>query len=74
MAAAHSTQVRTVQGDTADLLCWRYYGRTAGVAEQLLEANPGLADLGPELPSGTLVTLPPQPTTPTQAARLQLWD
>ena len=64
--------VRARQGDTVDLICWRTYGRTAGITEQVLEANPGLADLGPELPIGTLVTLPAQPATPNQPARLQL--
>ena len=58
MATATTTQVRSVQGDTVDLICWRTYGRTAGITEQVLEANPGLADLGAELPIGTLVTLP----------------
>jgi len=46
------------QGDTVDAICWRYYGRTAGVTEAVLEANPGLADLGPIIPHGTQVTLP----------------
>ena len=27
--AATTTQVRSVQGDTVDLICWRTYGRTA---------------------------------------------
>ena len=54
--AATTSQVRSVQGDTVDLICWRTYGRTAGITEQVLEANPGLADLGAELPIGTLVT------------------
>ncbi|WP_340610786.1 tail protein X [Xenorhabdus bharatensis] len=61
------------QYDTVDALCWRHYGRTQGVTEQVLEANPGLADLGAILPHGTEVTLPdiaPAPVTPT----LQLWD
>lgn len=65
--------VRAAQGDTLDLICWRHYGRTAGVVEQVLEANPGLARLGPILPHGTLVQLPeiaPQP----QRQTVQLWD
>lgn len=65
--------VTTIQGDTVDLICWRYYGRTAGVTEQVLEANPGLAALGPVLPMGRLVALPDQPKRPT-ARRVQLWD
>lgn len=66
-------QLRSIQGDTVDRICQRVYGRTAGVTEQVLTANPGLADLGPILPMGTLLTLPdqaPQAENPT----LQLWD
>lgn len=67
-------QVRALQGDTVDALCWRYYGRTAGITEQVLDANPGIADLGAELPVGTLVTLPDQPATPVANNRVKLWD
>lgn len=66
-------RVRAMQGDTVDLLCWRHYGRTAGVTEAVLEANPGLAEYGPVLPNGLEVELPDQPTQPA-ATRLQLWD
>ena len=31
-----------LQGDTLDAMCARYYGRTVGVVETVLEANPGL--------------------------------
>ncbi|MDR5776766.1 MULTISPECIES: tail protein X, partial [unclassified Caballeronia] len=51
-------KVRSQQGDTVDLLCWRFYGRTNGTVEAVLEANPGLADLGLMLPLGTLVSMP----------------
>ncbi|MEA3581460.1 tail protein X [Klebsiella pneumoniae] len=37
-------KVRAYQGDTVDALCWRHYGRTQGVTEQVLQANPGLAE------------------------------
>ncbi|EJK20359.1 phage Tail Protein X [Klebsiella pneumoniae subsp. pneumoniae KPNIH19] len=40
-------KVRAYQGDTVDALCWRHYGRTQGVTEQVLQANPGLAEHGP---------------------------
>uniref|UniRef100_UPI000D1C1946 tail protein X n=1 Tax=Metapseudomonas otitidis TaxID=319939 RepID=UPI000D1C1946 len=49
--------VRALQGDTVDAICWRVYGRTAGLTEAVLEANPGLADLGPVIPQGHRVTL-----------------
>lgn len=65
--------VRAAQGDTLDLICWRHYGRTAGVVEQVLEANSGLARLGPILPHGTLVQLPEIATQP-QRQTVQLWD
>jgi phage tail protein X len=66
-------QVRAQQGDTVDAICWRYYGRTAGVTEAVLLANPGLAEFGPVIPHGTLISLPeaaPQPET----RMIQLWD
>lgn len=66
-------QARAQQGETLDALCWRIYGRTAGVTEAVLAANPGLADLGPVLPHGQLVALPDQPPQPT-ARLVQLWD
>lgn len=45
------------QDDSLDALCYRYYGRTQGVVETVMQSNPGLADLGPILPHGTAVTL-----------------
>ncbi|TCQ89233.1 phage tail protein X [Rahnella sp. JUb53] len=61
------------QGDTLDALCFRYYGRTAGVVETVLTANPGLAELGEVLPHGTTVILPDVDTAPTSET-VQLWD
>ncbi len=66
-------RVRTVQGDTVDSVCQRIYGRTAGVTEKVFEANPGLADLGPVLPHGTVIDLPDTPPQPA-VQRVQLWD
>lgn len=62
------------QGDTLDAICWRYYGRTAGITETVLEANHGLAELGPVLPHGTPVVLPDiaQPVPVRQT--VNLWD
>lgn len=64
--------VRAQQGDTVDSLCWRHHGSSAAV-EATLEANPGLAALGPVLPIGTAVTLPDEPPA-AQNDLLQLWD
>ncbi|CAE6923184.1 Tail protein X [Pseudomonas marincola] len=66
--------LRAQQGDTVDALCWRYYGRTAGVVEQVLDANPGLADLGPVLPNGTLINMPEAAAQATQRQVVNLWD
>lgn len=37
-------KVKALQGDTVDLLCFRHYGTTQGVTEQVLAANPGLSN------------------------------
>jgi phage tail protein X len=68
------TPVRTIQNDTVDALCWRFYGRTAGVTEAVLEANPGLADHGPILPQGLVVNMPEAQTTAPQRQMVQLWN
>lgn len=61
------------QGDTLDLICWRYYGHTQGTTEAVLEANPGLADKGALLPMGTAVNMPVQTTQPVNTT-INLWD
>lgn len=68
-------QATARQGETLDALCLRVLGRTAGVTEAAMEANPGLADLGPILPQGTVVNLPAvTQATQTEAALVQLWS
>lgn len=66
--------VRTQQNDTVDALCWRHYGRTAGVTEAVLDANPGLADHGPVLPHGLTVQMPEAQTAAPQRQMVNLWD
>ncbi|ELY2856303.1 tail protein X [Cronobacter dublinensis] len=61
------------QGDTVDEICFRYYGRTQQVVEQVYAANPGLAESGPVLPHGCEVTLPPLPASSVDET-LNLWD
>ena len=53
-------QIRATQGDTVDAICWRYLGTTEDTVEQVLLLNPKLAELGPVLPMGTVLTLPAQ--------------
>lgn len=51
----------TRSGETVDLACHRFYGRTAQVTEAVLAANRGVAALGPVLPVGTVLKMPPAP-------------
>lgn len=67
------TRYRTKDGDMLDRLCWKHYGRSRGVVEAVLEANPGLAGIGPVLPAGIEIALPDLPA-PTKAAAIRLWD
>jgi phage tail protein X len=64
---------RTKDGDMLDWICAKHYGRTSGAVEAVLEANPGLADLGPVYEAGTLIQLPILPATES-AATVKLWD
>lgn len=70
-------RVHAHQGDTLDALLWRHAGRTSGLLEATLLANPGVADCGPTLPHGTTVDIPdtalraaPVPDLPL----IQLWS
>lgn len=45
------------EGDSVDLIAYVRYG-THGMEQAILDANPGLAALGPILPLGTRVVLP----------------
>lgn len=70
------TQYRTIDGDSADAICHRLLGRTAGAVEAMLDANPGLAALGPVLEAGLVLTLPPALSlaAPTPTRTVRLWD
>ncbi|MDV2903783.1 phage tail protein X [Grimontella sp. AG753] len=61
------------QGDTLDALCDRHYGRTQGVFEAVLAANPGLAEWGAVLPHGTAVELPDVQSAPVSQT-INLWE
>ncbi|WP_394661726.1 tail protein X [uncultured Acinetobacter sp.] len=68
-----SKTVTAVQGDTIDLICWRYYGRTSGVVEAVLNANPGLSDQGSILELGTHIILP-EVSQEQVTETINLWD
>lgn len=55
------------EGVTVDLLIWRRHRQPMpGLLEATLDANPGLAGLGPVLPVGAVVNIP-SPATSAQA-------
>jgi phage tail protein X len=66
----------TSDGDMVDQVVWKFYGDTAGrMVERVLDANPGLADLGPLLPAGERILLPELPIIPIAATQgLKLWS
>lgn len=64
----------TKQGETVDLACLSHYGRTVEVTEAVLNANPGLAELGPILPMGTRITMPDIARRAAARALANLWN
>ncbi|WP_413504840.1 tail protein X [Serratia grimesii] len=66
-------KIYAMQGDTVDEICWRYYGRTQGVVEQVYSLNEGLADAGAILSHGQPVELPDVTAAP-QRETVNLWD
>lgn len=65
---------RTKDGDMLDAICWKYYGQQAGAVEIVLEANPGLADVGAVLSAGILIELPELPKPNQIINTVRLWD
>lgn len=71
MASTYQTR----NGDVLDHICFDHYGAAAvnqSVAA-VLEANRGLADYGPVLPAGIIITLPDW-TAESRSSGEQLWD
>lgn len=65
-------KVRALQNDTVDQLCWRHYGKTAGVTEKVLEANPGLSNQI-FLNAGQEIEMPVI-TSEVERVTVQLWE
>lgn len=64
----------TSDGDTAEYIAWKYYGnQDQGTVETLVDANKGLADIGPLLPAGLVINLP-EISTPATQQGIKLWD
>jgi len=65
--------VHAQQHDSIDSIAWRYYERSSGVVEAIVQANPQLVAFGPFLPAGTPVKLPDLPSEPIKPT-VQLWN
>lgn len=63
----------TIEGDMVDLICHRIYGDETGYVEQVLRANPGLADGGLKLPAGVSVALPDNSVN-SELPAISLWS
>ncbi len=61
-------------GESVDSVVWRAAGTRVGLVEETLEANRGLAELGPFLPEGTVVEVPFPAATAPAAPLVQLWS
>lgn len=65
----------TSAGDVVDYIAWKQYGRCdAAILNDVLAANPGLADRGAVLPGGVLVTLPDIVLPANTTKAVSLWD
>lgn len=60
----------TKHGELLDEVVFRHYGHHKAL-NLVLNANPGLAKLGPSLPLGTKVILPPEPVA--EKTFITLW-
>lgn len=73
---ASAQQLTAKAGDTLDMLLSREAGLGPDHLTRILDANPGLADLGSILPLGTSVIVPATAQTAATSVRplTQLWD
>lgn len=63
----------TKNGDMLDKVCWDYYGPRQGAYELVMDANPGLAKVGPILPSGMVLVMPELPAIEKNGT-VSLWN
>ena len=73
---ASSQRLYAKSGDTLDLLLSRDAGLGPDHLTRVLDANPGIADLGAVLPLGTLIIVPASAPSAATGVRplTQLWD
>jgi phage tail protein X len=63
----------TLEGDMVDDIAFRVYGEHANNTQLLYEANYNLAFLGPVLPEGVLIIIPPAPPR-QKTGHIRLFD
>jgi phage tail protein X len=69
-----SASYTTIDGDAVDLVAFNFYGDHDGTTELVLDANPGLADLGPIYSAGVTIQLPARAVQPRVIQQISLWD
>lgn len=74
MASANMMQVPAIDGETLDQLVWRMTSRASPVVEQVMVANPNLADTGPFLRGGQIVLIPADANRSAPVPMVQLWS
>jgi phage tail protein X len=68
-------RVRSIAGDSVNLLLYREVGRCDDAAEEALwRLNPLLAEKGPVLPAGVWVIVPEIESRPVAATPVSAWD
>ena len=68
-------RVRSIAGDSVNLLLYRELDRCDDAAEETLwRLNPELAEYGPVLPAGVWVTVPEMLTRPSAVRPVLAWD
>ena len=63
----------TRDGDTISRIAYEYYGKSSGMVEQILAANPKLSRQAVQLPAGLTIVMPRTEQTQT-IKTINLWD
>ncbi len=70
----HIMIYKTKDGETLDFICWKYYGKTEGIVEQVLKVNRHLAELPPILKANIQINLPVIEVKKQSNKKIKLWQ